>query len=120
MAVCGNRIQDEVCSQTASGSQLPIYYSHTCAHSHIHTHTHIDTHRYTHCLFVDSLFATLVVKSPALLSFFLLFFGGFFCTCISVSLCVFICLCLSPRTPITPLKSMNCSICPGKQAENKY
>lgn len=28
--VFGNRIQGEVCSQTSSGSRLPIYYSHTC------------------------------------------------------------------------------------------
>lgn len=46
----------------------------------------------------------------------------FLCACkfVYACLCVYLCICmrLSPRKPIAPLKSMNCSVCPGKQAEN--
>lgn len=115
--VTGSRMKSALRQRLALSSPSII---HTPVRTHTHTYRH--THRYTlpFCRLFICHISSQVVKSPALLSFFLLFFGGFFCTCISVSLCVFICLCLSPRTPITPLKSMNCSICPGKQAENKY
>lgn len=92
MAVCCNGIQADVCSQTASGSQLPIYNSHTWIHTHTQTHT---------------------FKSSRLMAFFFAFFAFWLFSswaCVHARLCVFMYLCLSPRKPITPSKSMNCAV----------
>lgn len=85
MAVCCNGIQAGVCSQTASGSELPIYNSHTW----IATHT---------------------FRSSHWRGFFLVVFLPLCPFHVCVHIHVFVCLRLSPRKPIRRSKSMNCSV----------
>lgn len=99
MVVCCNGIQADVCSQTASGSQLPIYNSHTWILTHTETHT---------------------FKSSRLMAFFSFFFLAFFlmslCTC--TSLCIYVFVFISQETNHTlEVNELRC-VCPGKQAEN--
>lgn len=94
MAVCGNRIQGDVCSQTASGSQLPIYYSHTWIHTRGHTHTNTHITVFPHVLLFKTLFNVCfwAVQSSGFVSFLVFYFLIREHKCKFVHLFVYLCI----------------------------